>query len=166
LKNSNSRIPLNFLKLSHGAPWTVSFAALCKCSMKMFRGTAGLRYLPTLSTNLYGLWWARRWKCISAVRGEWWKAEQMTASPACLMSLSETSFSRNALFSERTAFSLLQNAGTSKMNLSNRNRHVIYKGKGIKIFRLLVRMKIAQLSVIAATAVPLATYASQVPVVL
>jgi len=52
------------------------------------------------------------------------------------------------------------------MNLSNRNRHVIYKGKGIKIFRLLVRMKIAQLSVIAATAVPLATYASQVPVVL
>lgn len=39
---------------------------------------------------------------------------------------------------------------------------VLYKGKGITLFRLLVRMKVAQLTAIVAAAVPIATYSTEV----
>mmetsp|Transcript_30040 Transcript_30040/g.77071 ORF Transcript_30040/g.77071 Transcript_30040/m.77071 type:complete len:150 (-) Transcript_30040:1594-2043(-) len=42
------------------------------------------------------------------------------------------------------------------------NREVLYKGKGQRVFRVLVRMKIAQLTGVAAAAVPIATYTTEV----
>ena len=40
------------------------------------------------------------------------------------------------------------------------NKLVLYRGKGIKLFRVLVRLKIFQLSGVAALAIPLATFFS------
>ena len=64
--------------------------------------------------------------------------------PACAPAEEEPSFS-----SESSSQQSSIKAGT---------RVVLYKGKGIKVFRILVRMKIAQLTGIAACAVPIGTY--------